>query len=69
MSALTTKETKVLAIRGRAADVFADPAVAEEWLNTPNSLLSSSTPLEAVASGDWQYVDEILTRIEYGIFS
>jgi uncharacterized protein (DUF2384 family) len=56
-------------LKSRAAEVFADAAVAGDWLNTSNSLLGGQTPHQAFDSGEEDRVEELLTRIEYGIFS
>jgi uncharacterized protein (DUF2384 family) len=56
-------------IREEAEEVFGDFNIAEEWLHTPNRLLGSRTPADAIASGDSAAVEELLNRIDYGIFS
>jgi uncharacterized protein (DUF2384 family) len=69
VSSSTQIEEDLRSVRAHAEDVFADFEVAEQWLNTPNALLGSRTPAEAISEGSLKEVDEILFRIDYGIFS
>ncbi len=53
-----------------AVDTFGDPAKAHAWLTTPNPVLSNLQPIEiANTSEGVAQVEELLTRIDYGIFS
>lgn len=51
-------------------DVFEDQDKFNRWLRRPLSLLGGQSPLELLdtASG-FQVVDELLSRIEYGVYS
>ena len=58
------------ALMAHAVDTFGDPVKARAWLTTPNPVLSNVQPLElAYTSEGAAQVDEVLTRIDYGIFS
>jgi putative toxin-antitoxin system antitoxin component (TIGR02293 family) len=55
----------------KAYDVFEDTAKAERWFRKPNRALGKRTPLD-VALNDSQgaaTVEQILGRIEHGVFS
>ena len=53
-----------------AVDVFGDRQKASAWLSRPNQALGGRTPLSVLDTDvGVQEVDEILGRIEYGIFS
>jgi putative toxin-antitoxin system antitoxin component (TIGR02293 family) len=53
-----------------AVDVFADRQKATAWLNRSNQALGGRTPLSVLDTDiGVQEVDEILGRIEYGMFS
>ena len=58
------------ALLAHAVDTFGDPAKARAWLTTPNPVLSHLQPIEiANTSEGAAQVEEVLTRIDYGIFS
>jgi putative toxin-antitoxin system antitoxin component (TIGR02293 family) len=58
------------ALMAHAVDTFGDPVKARAWLTTPNPVLSNLQPLEiAMTSEGVARVEEVLTRIDYGIFS
>ena len=58
------------ALMSHAADTFGDPAKARDWLTTPNPVFGNLPPLEiANTSEGIARVQELLTRIDYGIFS
>ncbi len=58
------------ALMAHAVDTFGDPAKAHAWLTTPNPVLSNLQPIEiANTSEGVAQVEELLTRIDYGIFS
>jgi putative toxin-antitoxin system antitoxin component (TIGR02293 family) len=58
-----------IAISARAGEVFANQEKAVHWLQTPNPSLAGRTPLEAAVSDDgYQEVEDVLTRIEHGVF-
>lgn len=53
-----------------AVDTFGDPMKARAWLTTPNPVLSNLQPIEIARTSDGlARVEEVLTRIDYGIFS
>lgn len=57
-------------IAARAEEVFEDAQIAQNWLGRANVALGGESPLELLdtETGATQ-VDEILTRIEYGVYS
>ncbi len=58
------------ALMAHAVDTFGDPAKARSWLVTPNPALNNAQPVElAHTSEGAAQVEEVLTRIDYGIFS
>lgn len=58
------------ALMAHALDTFGTAAKARSWLATPNRALDHRRPLELVRTCNGaQRVEEILTRIDYGIFS
>jgi putative toxin-antitoxin system antitoxin component (TIGR02293 family) len=58
------------ALMAHAVDTFGDPAKARAWLTTPNPVLSNLQPVEiAMTSEGVARVEEVLTRIDYGIYS
>ncbi len=71
---LTVEETdKALRLRRIAAlaeQVFADRAKAHRWMRKPKRSLSGETPLAFLASETGaRVVEEMLLRIEHGIFA
>jgi putative toxin-antitoxin system antitoxin component (TIGR02293 family) len=63
----TTPADNILA---HALDTFGSTETADSWLDTPNAALRNQKPrtLANTAEGARQ-VEEVLTRIDYGIFS
>lgn len=58
------------ALMAHALDTFGDPVKARAWLATPNPVLSNAQPMEIAKTPEGAaQVDEVLTRIDYGIFS
>jgi putative toxin-antitoxin system antitoxin component (TIGR02293 family) len=58
------------ALMAHAVDTFGDPAKARAWLTTANPVLSNLQPIEIANSSEGAaQVEEVLTRIDYGIFS
>ncbi len=57
-------------VLAHALDTFGNAETADSWLDTPNAALRNQTPrtLANTAEGARQ-VEEVLTRIDYGIFS
>lgn len=64
------RETAHPRIALQAAEVLGGREQAERWLHTPNRALSGQMPLELLDTdlGSRQ-VEEILGRIEHGVFS
>ena len=58
---------RVVPIVAHAVAVFGDEQKASHWLATPLALLGNRSPVEILAGGDAQAIDQILTRIEYNI--
>lgn len=57
-------------VRVRAIDVLGTAAKADHWLNTPNGALGGVPPISLLDSdADAQAVEDVLTRIEYGVIS
>ena len=57
-------------LMAHALETFGDLVKARSWLATPNPALNNAQPLElAHTARGAEQVDEILTRIDYGIFS
>jgi putative toxin-antitoxin system antitoxin component (TIGR02293 family) len=68
-----SESERLLLLRQLAAhgvDVFEDQGKFNRWLRRPLSLLGNQSPLDLLdtASG-FQVVDELLGRIEYGVYS
>jgi putative toxin-antitoxin system antitoxin component (TIGR02293 family) len=61
---------RLAALLERAAQVFADEADAADWLRSPNLALGGTTPL-ALADTELgaREVDDLLGRIEHGVYS
>lgn len=54
----------------RATDVLEDAEYARAWLSTPNDAFGGKTPLDtAKTEPGAQAVHNLLTRVEYGVFS
>ena len=57
-------------IAARAEEVFEDTGAARNWLKRPNRALGGEIPLDLLdTEAGVKQVDEVLGRIEYGIFS
>lgn len=60
---------RVTRVGGHAEKVFEDAALARDWMVSPNRALAGSTPIELLdTDAGAERVDEILYRIEHGIF-
>ena len=58
------------AIMAHALDTFGDEQKAKSWLTTPNPVLNNLEPIEAARTdAGASRVEEILIRIDYGMFS
>jgi putative toxin-antitoxin system antitoxin component (TIGR02293 family) len=61
--------SRFITVSVRAGEVFANREKALAWLQTPNPSLNDRTPLEATATEEgFREADEVLTRIEFGVF-
>lgn len=57
-------------IAARAEEVFEDEQVAKNWLKRPNQALGGETPLGLLDTETGvEQVNQVLTRIEYGVYS
>ena len=57
-------------IIARSVEVFEDADTAKNWLKRPNRALAGVIPLELLDTDiGTQQVDNLLTRIEYGVYS
>lgn len=53
-----------------ARAVFDDDEAAGDWLSTPNPALSGHSPLSLLATdAGARRVDDVLTRLEFGVFA
>jgi putative toxin-antitoxin system antitoxin component (TIGR02293 family) len=53
-----------------ALDTFGDEQKAKSWLTTPNPVLNDQEPVQfARTSEGARLIEEVLTRIDYGMFS
>jgi putative toxin-antitoxin system antitoxin component (TIGR02293 family) len=61
---------RVARILAHAADLLGDEAEAAEWLRAPNIALGMATPISLLdTDAGTQQVQEVLGRIEYGMYS
>jgi putative toxin-antitoxin system antitoxin component (TIGR02293 family) len=59
---------RVVPIVAHAVAVFGDEYKASHWLATPLALLGDRSPVQILArGGDFEAIDQILTRIEHNI--
>ena len=66
----TDKALRLERIAALAEKVFGDPAKAHRWLRKPKRALDGQTPLAFLASEtSARVVEEMLHRIEYGMFA
>lgn len=57
-------------IAARAIEVFENDDTARKWLKKPNRALGGAVPLEMLdTDAGTEQVNEVLTRIEYGVYS
>jgi len=57
-------------ITAHAIEVFGDSRRAAHWMNSPNRVMEGEAPLNLLdTDAGAQWVDTILGRIDYGIFS
>lgn len=58
------------ALMVHATETFGDTQKARSWMATPNRALGNRRPVDLIGSDEGcQQVDEILGRIDHGIFS
>jgi putative toxin-antitoxin system antitoxin component (TIGR02293 family) len=61
---------RVARVLAQARDTFGDPAKAVHWLKSPNAVMEGRTPLSLLdTDAGVKWVETILGRIDYGIFS
>lgn len=61
---------RFLRIAARAEDVLEDRERASRWLKSPNRALGGQTPMSLLdTDAGAEQVDEVLTRIDYGVYS
>lgn len=66
----TDKALRLERIAGQAERVFGEPEKAKRWLREPKRALKGETPLAYLASeAGARIVEEMLYRIEYGMFA
>ncbi len=54
----------------RLEEIFGSRAKAERWLKEPNQALQMQPPLELLGTDEGtRQVEEVLLRIEHGVFS
>jgi putative toxin-antitoxin system antitoxin component (TIGR02293 family) len=65
------KTVRIARVTARAQQVFTgQPGYAVEWLRTPKSALGDRTPMQTLISESGALaVDELLVRIEHGMFA
>ncbi len=57
-------------ILAHALDTFGDETKAKSWLTTPNPVLNNEEPVQLARTTEGaRRVEEVLTRIDYGMFS
>lgn len=57
-------------VAARAEEVFENEQTARNWLKRPNQALGGEIPLNLLdTEAGLQQVDEVFTRIEYGVYS
>ncbi len=57
-------------IGAHAEEVFGESNKARDWMRSPNRVLKGTTPMDLLdTDAGAEQVDELLTSIEYGIFS
>ena len=66
----TDKALRLERMARRAAEVFGNPDKATRWMRKPKHQLGGETPLAYLSSeGGARVVEEMLDRIDYGIFA
>ena len=63
-------KTRISNLYDRAIEVLGDQERAEAWLKKPNKALGMKTPLQyADTESGAREVENLLGRLEYGVFS
>jgi putative toxin-antitoxin system antitoxin component (TIGR02293 family) len=61
---------RVARVFAQAKNTFGNPVKAAHWLNAPNRVMEGETPLSMLdTDAGVQWVETILGRIDYGIYS
>jgi putative toxin-antitoxin system antitoxin component (TIGR02293 family) len=61
---------RVARVFAQSKDTFGNPAKAAHWLNSPNRVMEGETPLSLLdTDAGVKWVETILGRIDYGIYS
>jgi len=61
---------RLVRLRAKAEDVLGTGAKATLWLESPNRALGGATPLSLLDTDiGTQAAEDVLTRIEYGVYS
>ena len=60
---------RIARVGAHAEEVFADADTARDWLASPNRALSGASPLDLLdTDAGTEQVEEVLLRIEHGVF-
>ena len=66
----SSRAWKFAEILGRAADILGGRDEAEAWLQTPSPALDQRRPIDLLATqAGVEAVEDLLTRIEYGVYT
>lgn len=61
---------RVARVMAKATDIFGNAGKAAHWLKTPNRVMEGETPLSLLdTDAGVKWVETILGRIDYGIYS
>ncbi len=64
------KAFRLARIGSRAEEIFGDSESANAWLKAPNRALGGQVPVDLLdTDAGTEAVEEVLTRIEYGVYS
>ena len=70
MESATEKVLDHARVASHAEDVFESRESALDWLKSPNRALGGAAPLELLdTDAGTVMVDDVLTRIDYGVYS
>ena len=66
----SSRAWKFAEIFGRAIELFGSQAAAEEWLERPAMALEQRKPIDLLSTqAGVESVEELLTRLEYGVYT